>query len=300
MKTLFSIAALLIGLSLFAQEPDSTKTDSTKTEQSVSISFDKDGVNVVGQNEDGTVADTTRIELKNSYITIISKSDPDDMDDDDDYDSDPKYQLTWWNGVDLGVNGILNKDYGMNLSQDPSTGMLEPRYGSSRYISFNFAQVKGRIVKDYVGITTGLTFQIYNYKFSGSNELRFVSDSMFIAPTGEKNVSKNKLRAEYLGIPVMLEFNTSLDPKKSFHITAGVIGKVRLGNMYKQKFSFDGNDNKTALKGDLGLNRWAADAVLRIGYRRLTIFGQVGLLPMFDNAGTQDFYTFATGFYIKV
>jgi len=297
MKTIFCIVAVVFSLALFAQETEETKKDSTK---SVSITFDKDGVGVVGQNEDGSVADTTRIELKNSYITIVSKSERDDDDDYDDDDRDPKYELAWWNGIDIGVNGILNEDYGMNLSQDPSTGMLEPRYGNSRYISFNLAQVKGRIVKDYVGLTTGLTVQFYNYKFSGDEELVFANDSMFIAPTGERNVTKNKLRATYIGLPLLLEFNTSLDQRRSFHISAGIVGKVRIGNMYKQKYSFEGDDNKASIKGDLGLNRWAVDAMLRIGYRKFTLFGQVGLLPMFDNSGTQDFYTFSTGLFIKV
>ena len=120
-----------------------------------------------------------------------------------------------------------------------------------------------------------------------------------LEPTGERNVNKNKLRAEYVGIPLLLEFNTSLDPDKAFHISAGVVGKVRLGNMYKQKYEEDGNNNKASLKGELGMNRWAADAMLRIGYRRLTIFGQVGLLPLFDNENTQDVYPVSVGFMIK-
>lgn len=280
-----------------AQEPEKADT-SFKTTPSVSLKVGDDGLEVKGQNEDGSYTDTTRIELKNSYITIVSKSESDQEDDDDDDWSKPKYKLTWWNGIDLGVNGILNEDYGSNLSDDPLSGMLEPKLGSSRYIALNMAQVKGRIVKDYVGIVSGLTIQSYNWKFSGSNELNLNSDTM-ITPTVGKNVSKNKLRATYIGIPVLLEFNTSLDPKKAFHITAGVVGKVRIGNMYKQKYSLDGNDSKASLKGDLGLNRWAADATLRIGYRRLTFFGQVGLLPLFDNDNTQDVYPFAVGLFIK-
>lgn len=280
-----------------AQEPEKADT-SFKTTPSVSLKVGDDGLEVKGQNEDGSYTDTTRIELKNSYITIVSKSESDQEDDDDDDWSKPKYKLTWWNGIDLGVNGILNEDYGSNLSDDPLSGMLEPKLGSSRYIALNMVQVKGRIVKDYVGIVSGLTIQSYNWKFSGSNELNLNSDTM-ITPTVDKNVSKNKLRATYIGIPVLLEFNTSLDPKKAFHITAGVVGKVRIGNMYKQKFSLDGNDNKASLKGDLGLNRWAADATLRVGYRKLTFFGQVGLLPLFDNNGTDDVYPFAVGLFIK-
>ena len=298
MKTIISTLALLVCMVASAQEPEKADT-SFKTTPSVSLKVGDDGLEVKGQNEDGSYTDTTRIELKNSYITIVSKSESDQEDDDDWGDwSKPKYKLTWWNGIDLGVNGILNEDYGSNLSDDPLSGMLEPKLGSSRYIALNMVQVKGRIVKDYVGIVSGLTIQSYNWKFSGSNELNLNSDTM-ITPTGDKNVSKNKLRATYIGIPVLLEFNTSLDPKKAFHITAGVVGKVRIGNMYKQKYSLDGNDNKASLKGDLGLNRWAADATLRVGYRKLTFFGQVGLLPLFDNDNTQDLYTFALGLFIK-
>lgn len=294
MKTLTTIFATLLAVVLFAQEPE--KKDTTKT-QSVSIQIDDDGVKVIGENEDGTEADTTRIELKNSYITIVKKYDEDEEDEDDDWD--PKYALTWWNGIDIGVNGILNEDYGFSLDQNPTSGMLEPEYGRSRYIAFNFAQVKGRIVKDYVGLTTGLTFQFYNYKFSGGDELVFNQDSLFLAPTGERNVTKNKLRATYIGVPLMLEINTSLDPKKAFHISAGVVGKIRIGNMYKQKYSFEGDDNKTSIKGDLGLNRWAVDGMVRVGYRKFTLFGQVGLLPLFDNANTNDVYTFSAGIFLK-
>ncbi|MCZ4408765.1 outer membrane beta-barrel protein [Cryomorphaceae bacterium 1068] len=304
MKTIITTLALLFCIASFAQEEEKADTTAKPIETiEVTMKDGKVNAQVRTMNPDSTYSDTTRIELKNSYITIVSKSEADiDDDDDDDWDdwgNSPKYQLTWWDGIDIGLNGILNKDYGTSLSDDPTSGMLEPGFFNSRYIAVNFGQVKVRLAQDYVGLVSGLTFQIYNYKFSGSDELIFAGDSMLISPTGEKNVSKNKLRAEYIGIPLLLEFNTSLDPKKSFHITAGVVGKVRLGNMYKQKYSLDGNNNKASLKGELGLNRWAVDATVRVGYRRLTLFGQVGLLPIFDNANTEDVFAVSSGFFIK-
>ncbi len=254
-------------------------------------------------NPDSTKGDTTRIELKNASITIISKnkssdSDWEDGDDGEDSNESKKYELTWWNGIDIGVNGILSGNHDFNLSG--STEFLEPNYGKSRYISFNMGQVKGRIVSDYVGFTMGLTFQIYNYKYSGENEFAFAGDSLFSFPSGDKNITKNKLRASYIGIPAMLEFNTSLDPKKSFHVSAGVIGKIKIENMYKQKYNLNGNDNKASIKGDLGFNRWGADALVRVGYGRFTLFTQVGLLPLFDNDNTDDVYSFAAGLFIKI
>ncbi|MEM9050445.1 MAG: outer membrane beta-barrel protein [Bacteroidota bacterium] len=299
MKTIITTLALLLCVGAYAQEPQESDTTKQGIERlELGIENGKPKAKVQTVYPDSTVSDTTRIELKNSYITIVSKSEA-DMEDDDDWEDDPKYASTWWNGIDLGINTILNEDYGINLSDDPLSGMLEPELARSRYIALNFAQVKGRIIKDYFGITTGLTVQIYNWKFADNNELDFSGDSLLLRPTNEKNVKKNKLRAEYIGIPLLLEFNTSLDPDKAFHISAGVVGKVRLGNMYKQKYSIEGNDNKESLKGELGMNRWAADAMLRIGYKRLTIFGQVGLLPLFDNDNTQDVYPVAVGFMIK-
>ncbi len=238
----------------------------------------------------GSADDTTRIDLKNAKITIVSKT---KAEKDADEKSSSKYDLTWWNGIDIGVNGIMGDNYRTEL--DPDYNYLEPEYGKSRYIAFNFGQLKGRLIKDYVGITTGLGVQIYNYKFSGDTEFVF-GDSIMGFPSGDKNISKNKLRASYVAVPVMLEFNTSLNPEKSFHISAGIVGKVRIENMYKQKYSFDGSDYKSTQKGDLGLNRWGADAIVRVGYRKLTFFTQVGLLPLFEeNDNNPELYAFAAG-----
>lgn len=308
MKTIITLLFIAFGIAVYAQEPevnilksDTLKTDSLKPRNQAEIAIVdgkiKAGVHTI--NPDSTKSDTTKIELKNTSITIINKSSCDDCDDEKSKTPYSKsYQLTWWNGIDLGVNGILSGNHDFKLSE--TTDYLEPQYGKSRYISFNMGQVKGRIMKDYVGFTMGMAFQIYNYKYSGENEFVFAGDSLFSIPSGDKNITKNKLRVSYIAVPAMLEFNTSLDPRKSFHISAGVVGKIRIENMYKQKFSLAGNENKTSIKGDLGLNRWAADAMVRVGYRRLTAFAQVGLLPMFDNASTDDVYNFAVGLFIKV
>lgn len=315
MKTLITFLCIAIGIAAHAQEPednilksDTLKSDSLKPyyQAGVAIVDGRLKAELNSMNPDSTKSDTTIFELKNRMVTVIKYNKTWSSDDGDDEEDkgrgsatfSKKYRLTWWNGIDLGVNGILSGNHDFKLSG--STDFMEPKYGKSRYISFNMGQVKGRIVKDYVGFTMGAAIQVYNYKYSGENEFVFAGDSLFSMPSGDKNITKNKLRVSYLAVPALLEFNTSLDPHKSFHISAGVVGKIRIENMYKQKFSLAGNENKTSVKGDLGMNRWAADAMVRVGYRRLTVFAQVGLLPLFDNANTDDVYSFAAGLYIKV
>lgn len=294
----YLITSILLSLGMLAmgqvQEPDSLKP---VTKGTISVKDGKVTSDIYTVEADSTEGDTTRIELKNAYITIVNKVKNDDDDDDDSGFSD-KYQLTWWNGIDLGVNGILGADHDFQLGD---ASYLEPKYGKSRYISFNFAQAKIKIYKNYIGLTTGMSFQVYNYKYGGGTEFVINGDSLTTMATPQgKNITKNKLRASYFAIPLMLEFNTSENPDRAFHISAGVIGKVKIENMYKQKYEIDGNENKAGIKGDLGFNTWGVDAMARIGYRRLTVFAQVGLLPLFDNDNTPDVYTFATGFFIKV
>lgn len=311
MKTLITILCIAIGISAHAQEPDGNiskndtlKSDSLKSynQAEIAIVDGKLKAGVSTMNPDSTKSDTTIFELKNRMVTVIkynkSSCVDDEVEDGESATFSKSYRLTWWNGIDIGVNGVLSGNHDFKLSG--STDFLEPKYGKSRYISFNMGQVKGRIVKDYVGFTMGAAIQVYNYKYSGENEFVFAGDSLFSIPSGDKNITKNKLRVSYFAVPAMLEFNTSLDPRKSFHISAGVVGKIRIENMYKQKYSLAGNENKASIKGDLGMNRWAADAMVRVGYRRLTVFTQVGLLPLFDNANTDDVYSFAAGFFIKV
>ena len=299
MKTLSTIICVALSIASFAQEPSENDTLKTKTQAELSMKNGRLNAGIHTVNPDSTVSDTTKIELKNAFITIVKKNtENNDGDDGTPSEDGKKYQLTWWNGIDIGLNGILSGNHDFNLTNE--VGFLEPDYGKSRYIAFNAGQVKGRIVKDYVGFTMGLSVQFYNYKYNGDNDFVFAGDSLFSIPSGEKNVTKNKLRATYLAVPAMLEFNTSLDPDKAFHISAGVVGKILIGDMYKQKFSYMGNDNKTSIKGDLGFNRWAADAMVRVGYRRLTLFAQTGLLPLFDNGNTSDVYTFSAGLFIKV
>ncbi len=295
-KLLTLMICLCIGGVISAQQDSTDVIGTMKAETDLKV------VKIETDSEfkrDGSQTDTTRIQFGNKFITIITKGA-----DDEDVEvtvtkksRGEKAELTWWNGIDLGLNSFMDANY--NFGLEGEFDFLNPRTLQSRYISANFAAVKLRLIGDYVGITTGMTIQIYNFKYGGSN-IFALGDSLYAFPSGDINLNKNKLRAEYFGIPLLMEFNTSLDPSRSFHITAGVVGKVRMGNMYKIRGEIDDDRFKDTFKGELGLNRWALDGVLRVGYGRFTVFGQVGLLPMFSSNNAPDIYTFAAGFAINL
>ncbi len=289
MKILSTALFLLAAATLAAQEP--ATTDTLAPEDDVQIEV-----------ETPTGEDTTKISVGSTKIVITQnkggETTTDTLTDVRKEKRKNKYKLTWWNGIDLGVNTLAGEDYDFDLDDEWSA--LEPNLARSRYIAFNFAQLKGRVIGDYVGFTTGMSVQFYNFKYGGDREFSFVGDSLFTMPTGDKNVTKNKLRVSYLAVPLLLEINTSSKQSRSFHLSAGVVGKLKLGNMYKQKYDLDGNFNKVSVKGDLGLNTWGLDAMARVGYGWFTLYGQASLLPLFDHDNAPDLYPVSVGIFLKI
>jgi hypothetical protein len=250
--------------------------------------------------------DTTNIMLGDKKIMVIDPTPDSDstkldlnMDADSLDDHDSKGNLTHWDGVDFGVNILLNKSGGTTM--DSASQWLELDYSRSLSWRFNIFEEKIRFYKDYVGliIGAGLTYNSYGLK----NNVRVTSlDSLgtfgAVIPDSIADFSKNKLRASYINVPVMLEFNTSEDNDRSFHIAAGVIGGWKMGSITKQKWENGDDKNQLRRKADYNLNPFTLDATARIGYRDFTVFATYGLTSLFEKNKGPEVYPVTVGISI--
>lgn len=242
--------------------------------------------------------DTTKVSLGATQILIVDDSDSVDVDwdDSDTNHSDQKYELTHWGGIDVGVNVLLNKNGGTSL--DSADQWLQLDYSRSLSFRFNLFEEKIRIYKDYVGIVVGagLTYNSYGLK---KNVTLATNDSLgtfgISVPDSVADFSKNKLRASYINVPLMLEFNTSEDNDKSFHIAAGVIGGWKMGSITKQKWE-DGDDkNSIRKKSDFNLTPFTLDLTARVGYKNFTAFATYGVTPLFKKDNGPEVYPLTVG-----
>lgn len=265
----------------------------------------------MAQEEQGEKnSDTTRVKVGKLNVTITednTKVSNEDEEDEDDKDSDNKDELTHWGGIDLGVNVLLTPDN--NTDYPEGSEWLEQDYARSLSWSFNLFETKIRIVKDYVGLVTGIGLTYNSYTFGDSvnvvtNDMVTVVDNMgnpidvgdtTFAQIGEFNFDKNKFRASYLRIPLMLEFNTSLDPERTFHVAGGVIGGWNMGTIKKQKYDEDGVKAKIREKADFNLTPFTLDAAVRIGYRNYTLFANYGLTPLFEDGKGPELHNLTVG-----
>lgn len=256
-------------------------------------------VTLYGQDTTNVEApDTTVIDMGRTKIIIINpimneEGNEDSLSFDNCAD---KNDLTFWDGLDIGVNGFFfGEEFELEAPDDLEH--LEINYAGSRSVSLNFAETKLRLIKDYVGIYTGLGLQYQSYKFKNDYTLGLDGDSIVAYIDTTINIRKNKLRTGYIVIPLMLEFNTSLDPDRSFHISAGVVGGLNIGNKYKQKYEvLETNEKeKLKLKSDFNVAPFKLDAMARVGFGDFMFHASYALTDMFDSNVNPQLRPFSAG-----
>jgi hypothetical protein len=240
--------------------------------------------------------DTTRISLPEMEILIVNKE-PSATDSvkgtNEMTDDERKEKLTYFAGLDLGVNFLLNGSGTTGFEGEDS--WLDNDPARSLSWRWNMAEQKIRIVKDYMGITTGLAIAWNSYTFT--NNIRVVnnSDSTWGVVDSLPNYSKNKLRTTHLQVPLLLSLNSSLNPDRNFHIDMGVIGGLRIGSRTKQKYDIDGRTQRETTVDDFNLAPVSLDATVRVGYRNFTLWASYGLTSLFRDGKGPEAYPLAVG-----
>jgi len=199
----------------------------------------------------------------------------------------------YWEGLDIGVNGYMTPQN--SLQVNPAYPFLELDYARSHSIAWNIGQYNVHIVKNYVQIVTGIGLEWNSYAFR--NNWSLDTDSPMVTAT-EDNIdySKNKLKTTWLNVPLLLEFNTSKDEDKSFHVAVGVTGGYNIfRNRLKQEFSTDGTESKRKLKDDFNVNPFRYALTARVGFGDCSVFANYSMSEMFKANRGPELHPFSAG-----
>jgi hypothetical protein len=237
--------------------------------------------------------DTTRINLGSNELIIVKR----EKDKKDSVELNIKMEKKQardgcWAGVDFGVTMLMNKEFKTSFPLDPH---WENDPAKSFYWNINAFDHRFNIYKQNIGITTGLGVNFTQIGFKKGYLLQDNGDSLWATRDTINNYSKNKLKAFYLQVPLLLEFNTSNDPKKSFYFATGVVAGVRLSSKLKRKIENENFSTKDKIKGTYGLNPFKLDALLRVGHKDWGLFASYDLIPLFDTQKTSAVYPFNFG-----
>jgi len=187
-----------------------------------------------------------------------------------------------WAGLYLGLNQLVDDGF-----LEPSTNDWAINPWKSRIWNINFMEVNLNIIKRHILLTTGFGLEYKNYSFTENIDLvKNENGSVNPVKNNDLKYSKDKLHVSYFQMPILLEFNTSSRPRKGFYLAAGVVGGVRMYSKLYQKYELNDYKIKRKTKSDFNLNPYQLYGTLRIGFNRLTLYGNFDILPLFKDGGS--------------
>jgi hypothetical protein len=209
-----------------------------------------------------------------------------------------------WGGFAIGVNGYVNPEFGIEVP--PEYDFLDLKYEQSIDVHLNVYEQNFNLIKNHLGLITGIGFTWNSYRYG--RDLHFVSDSATIyayhgkegnetmPPHPERNYQKSKLKVTYLNIPLLLEYQTNRHSKtNSFHITAGVVGGLRLGTKSKVMWENDGGSTKEKQWDEYHMQPFRWDAYAGIGWGIINLYATYSLNPLFRENRGPELYPFSVG-----
>ncbi len=216
-----------------------------------------------------------------------------------------KTSTNWW-VFDLGfANYVDNTNYanaGSYLVNRPGYPALDKndfklRSGKSVNVNIWIVMQRLALVKHYVNLKYGIGLELNNYRYKSSISYR---EDGTVPYTGTQtnapfifrdsiSFSKNKLAADYVTVPLMLNFTSNPYKKdKGISFSAGVSAGYLYSQRNKQKSSERGKDRN---KGDYDLARFKLSYIAELGLGPVRLYGSYSPKSMYDRGLDMKPYT---------
>lgn len=202
-----------------------------------------------------------------------------------------------WNGFGLGINNYMNKDGSFTLPKEADYMSL--RTSRSLNVVLNPWKVDFGLIKDRLGVVSGIGVEWNNYFFANDNNILRDSTGNIaeekLTGTGIY-LKRSKLTSMYLTIPLLLEFNMRFSGKHRAHISAGVVGSMLISSHTKAVYTKDGSKIKDKDWGNKNLNFFTYGVTARIGYGDVAIYGTYYPVSLFQKGKGPELYPINIGF----
>ena len=176
------------------------------------------------------------------------------------------------------VNGALNKN------------SFARNTGKSSNFNLWFFMQKLNITKHVLNLKYGLGLEMYNFRYNQNISFRdnptpnvYIDDISF---------SKNKLFAEYLTVPLMLNVNTTPHRKNGFSFSLGASAGYLIDSRNKQ---ISGERGKQKYHGSFDLQPWRVATITELGLGPVRLYGSYSLNALHQASTGLDQFPYAVG-----
>lgn len=254
--------------------------------------IDINGAGSVRQT-DGNISfsssDTTRFKLKDKKLIIIDEKDSAAASKEKE-----NKNIQHWAGIDVGMNFLDEESFGFVFGDHvPATVP-----GKSLTFDLNLFEKDFHLYKNYCNLVTGVGIGFSSYTLSENHYFASKQPYTFYVKDYYNDFRKNKLKTTWVNVPLLLEFNSSLNKKRAFHVGAGVLGSYLLASKYKFVIDDGGSINKMIIKDDFNINPFKFSATVRAGYGGFTAFANYGINSFFESNKGPDLRNLTVGISI--
>jgi len=285
---------------LFALQ-DTTNVALGKKKSLVKVIENYNGTDVVVGNNGAVMVqetgDTVKIKVGKKGIKIMDSDSGTNIQilDENDIEKEFHHKIKHrfkgnWSGFELGMNNYLTSDFTL------PDNFLTLQTGKSWNMNINFIQYSLPIVKQSIGLVTGLGFKMNDYKFSGNNTIEKDGAGNIVELPYVESLRSSKLHVNYLTLPLILEFH--LNPGRlgrRFYISGGVIGSMKLWSYTKGKFYDQGNKEKFKIRDDFRISPLQYAGTIRFGFKQIRLYANYNLNTLFQRSKAPELYPFSIG-----
>ncbi|HLK31271.1 MAG TPA: outer membrane beta-barrel protein [Puia sp.] len=264
-KKLLLMAALCAALTSFAQT-DTTGKSSTNNNQSDTIHVGNMVIVRNGKNDNDSIVVRTH---RHNYYK-------------------PSNISTNWVIIDLGFANYNDKtNYPSSFAAGSTKDWFNLRTGKSVDVNIWLFMQRLNLIKHVVNLKYGLGIELNNYRYS-SPILFSENPATEVTYDSVRHYKKNKLAADYVTIPFMLNFNFTPHRRNGFGLSVG----ASAGYLYSSRQKIITEENgKHKTHDDFDLNPWKISWIgeIQLGYIRL--YGSYATKSMFKQGLDQTPYT---------
>ena len=201
--------------------------------------------------------------------------------DETNYGSIGSYLYNRPNAIPLGEN-----DFKLNTGK-----------GKSINVNIWFFMQRLNLVKQHINLKYGVGLELNNYRYKTTSNISYLESNPYITNQITSAViirdsigfSKNKLAADYLTVPLMLNFLTNPDnDDKGLSLSVGVSAGYLYSQRNKQISSERGTEKN---KGEYDLERFKLAYVAELGFGPVRFYGSYSPTSFYNNGLNMKPYT---------
>jgi hypothetical protein len=218
-------------------------------------------------------------------------------------DKPSNISTNWWI-VDIGFSHYTdNSVYGSPAVNGYAPGAnktwFDLKDGKSRNVNVWFFMQRINMVKHVVNFKYGLGLELNNYhykqpvRYDGAPPPVPDPPRVVLDNTPGRSYKKNKLAADYLTAPVMINFNFTPRRKRGFGLSAG----ISAGYLYSARQKTNTSDEgKEKTKDDFELQRWKLSYVAELSMGPVRFYGSMAWKNMYERGLKMTPYNFGFRF----